>query len=250
MENLENIKIGGLQKLSLIDYPGKLSCTVFLINCPFRCPFCHNKDLVLPELTKNHFQISVEDFFSFLKERRGFLEGVTITGGEPTLYKELLEFCSKIKNLGFLIKLDTNGYNPEMVQNLIDLKLIDYVALDVKAPKEKYGKVIGINDNLFIQRIISNIEKSVEILKQGKIDYEFRTTIIPTLLDKNDILEIAKWIYNVAAGQKLPKYFLQNFVPKNTLSSDFEKINPYPIEYLIEIQKVLSPFFEACQIRK
>jgi len=243
------MRIGGLQKVTLIDFPGKLACTVFLIGCPFRCPFCYNRELVLPELIEKQPRIKKEDFFDFLKEKKGLLEGVCITGGEPTANLDLPEFCQKIKELGFLVKLDTNAYDPEMMKKLIDEKLIDYVAMDVKVPKEKYGKLIGIENEVFVKRIIENIERSVEILKEGKIDYEFRTTMVPTLLEKKDILEIGRWLFSLSPGQKLPKYYLQNFRPEKTIDPKFEKIKPYPNEYLLEIQKALSPFFEVCQIR-
>jgi pyruvate formate lyase activating enzyme len=243
------MKIGGLQKLTLIDFPGKIACTVFLIGCPFRCPWCYNRELVLPELIAKQPEIPEKDFFNFLKEKKGLLEGVAITGGEPTANFDLWDFCQKIKDMGFLVKLDTNGYDPEMMKNLIDNKLIDYLALDVKAPKEKYGKLIGIENKFFVQKIVKNIERSVEILKQSKIDYEFRTTVVPTLLDKEDILKIGRWLSSFSPGQKLPKYYLQNFRPEKTLDPSFEKIKPYPHEYLLEIQKALLPFFEICQIR-
>ena len=247
------MEIGGLQKLTLIDFPGKLAGTVFLIGCPFRCPFCYNLELVMPELIEKHAQrghpISQKEFFNFLREKKGLLEGVCITRGEPTANSDLPDFCQKIKEMGFLVKLDTNGYDPEMMKKLIDEKLIDYVALDVKAPKEKYGKLIGIENRVFVERIIKNIERSVEILKEGKIDYEFRTTVVPTLLEKEDILKIGKWLSSLSPGQKLPKYFLQNFRPEKTLDPSFEKIKPYDNSYLLEIQKAISPFFEVCQVR-
>ena len=247
------MEIGGLQKLTLIDFPGKLAGTVFLIGCPFRCPFCHNLELVLPELIEKHAQrghpISQKDFFNFLREKKGLWEGVCITGGEPTANSDLPDFCQKIKEMGFLVKLDTNGYDPEMMKKLIDEKLIDYLALDVKAPKEKYGKLIGIENEVFVRKIVKNIERSVEILKEGKIDYEFRTTVVPTLLEKEGILKIGKWLSSLSPGQKLPKYYLQNFRPEKTLDPSFEKIKPYTQEYLLEIKIAISPFFEVCQVR-
>jgi len=243
------MEIGGIQKTTLIDFPGKIACTIFLIGCPFRCPFCYNRELVLPELIEKQPRILKEEFFNFLEKKKGLLDGVCITGGEPVANEDLPDFCKKIKEMGFLVKLDTNGYDPEMVKNLIDEKLIDYVALDVKAPKEKYGKLIGIENEIFVAKIVKNIEKMVEILKEGKIDYEFRTTIVPTLLEKSDILEIGKWLSSLSPGQKLPKYFLQNFRPEKTLDPSFEKIKPYENNYLLEIQKALSPFFEVCQLR-
>ena len=231
------MEIGGLQKLTIIDYPGRLACTVFLIGCDFRCPWCYSSELVLPEKIKKQPRVSEKELFDFLKERKGLLEGVALCGGEPTINKKLPELIKKIRKLGYSVKLDTNGSNPKMLKKLIDDKLVDYVAMDIKAPKEKYQKIFG-------KRVkIEDIEKSVKILKEGKVDYEFRTTVTPTILKKEDILEIAKWI----KGAK--KYYLQNFRPEKTIDPKFEKIKPYPQEYLLEIQKAISPFFEACQVR-
>lgn len=231
------MEIGGLQKLTLIDYPGRLAATVFIIGCDFRCPFCYSPELVLPEKIKNQPRILEKDFFDFLKERKGLLEGVVICGGEPTIHQKLPDFCKKIKKLEYLIKLDTNGSNPEMLKKLINKKLIDYVAMDIKAPKAKYSEAAGVKVN------IKKIEESIDILKEGKIDYEFRSTVVPTILEKEDILKIAQWI------GPAKKYYLQNFRPEKTINPKFEKIKPYPQEYLLEIQKVISPFFEICQVR-
>ena len=247
------MQIGGLQKLTLIDYPGKIACTVFLTGCNFRCPWCHNQGLVLPEEIKKQLSISEKDFFGFLKERKGLLEGVVLGGGEPCVSQNLPDFIKKIKKLGFFVKLDTNGSDPEKIEELIDKKLVDYVALDVKAPPEKYAKVIGLENQMFpegmrlnfwAEKIVENIKKSISLLKEGKVDYEFRTTVIPTLLEKRDVLKIARWI----GPDK--KYFLQNFKPEKTIDPEFEKIKPYPQEYLLEIQKAIAPFFEVCQIRE
>ena len=227
--------IGGLQKLTLIDYPGRLAATVFFLGCNFRCPWCYSSELVLPEKIKKQQKISEKELFSFLKERQGLLEGVVICGGEPTINNDLPKFIKKIKKMGYLVKLDTNGSNPKMLKKLIENKLVDYVAMDVKLPKEKYSKILNVD--------VNNIQKSIEILKKSKIDYEFRTTVIPTVLDKKDILKIAKWI----SGAK--KYYLQNFRPEKTLDPKFEKMKPYPDKYLLNIQKAISPFFEICEIR-
>jgi len=245
--------IGGLQKLTLIDYPGKLAATVFLAGCNFRCPWCYSAELVLPEKIKkqlypvksakggakqfNGARISEKEFFNFLESKKGLVEGVVICGGEPLLNKELPKFIKKIKKLKYAVKIDTNGSWPEMLKKLIDEKLVDYVAMDIKAPKEKYSEIVGREMN------IKNIERSVLLLKENKIDYEFRTTIVPSLLKKEDIIKIADWI----SGAK--KYYLQNFRPEKTIDPKFEKIKPYPEEYLLEIQKAISPFFEMCQIR-
>jgi pyruvate formate lyase activating enzyme len=231
------MQIAGLQKLTLIDYPQKLACTVFLAGCNFKCPWCYSKELVLPKEIKRQPKISQKEFFDFLKEKKNFLEGVVLGGGEPSLNQNLPQFCQKIKKLGYLIKLDTNGSRPEILKKLIEKNLIDYVAMDIKAPFLKYSKVVGKKIDL------KKIKKSIEIIKNSGIDYEFRTTVVPTLHTKKDILQIAKDI------KPAKKYFLQNFLPKKTIDPKFEKIKPYPLEYLIEIQKIISPFFEICQIR-
>lgn len=232
------MKIGGLQKLTLIDYPGKIAATVFLMGCNFRCAFCYNSDIVLPEKIKKQNIIPQKDFFNFLKKRRDLLDAVCIGGGEPTIDKDLPSFIKKIKKMGFLVKLDTNGTNPKMLRYLIDKKLVDYVAMDIKAPKEKYDLICQKKVN------IKNIEKSIKILKEGKVDYEFRTTIVPTLHTKEDILQILKWI------RPSKKYYLQNFSPKTTINLKLESVKPYSQDYLLEIQKLIAPFFETCQIRQ
>ncbi len=231
------MKIGGLQKLTLIDFPGKLACTVFLTGCNFRCPWCYSRELVLPEEIKKQPQIPEKDFFAFLSERKKLLEGVVICGGEPTIQKGLPDFIKKIKKMSYAVKLDTNGSNPEMLKKLINKNLIDYVAMDVKLPKEKYPKI-------FKGKVkIKDMEESIKVLKNSKIDYEFRTTIIPTVLKKEDVIKIVKWIKGA------PKYCLQQFRPEKTIDPRFEKIKPYPEKYLLEIQKAISPFFEVCEIR-
>ena len=235
------MKIGGLQKLTLIDYPGKIAATVFCLGCSFRCPWCYNIELVLPEKIKTNPQISESEFFFFLKERKNLLEGVCLSGGEPTIYEDLPEFIKKIRDLGYAVKLDTNGSNPEMLENLIKDNLVDYVAMDIKAPKEKYSELVGGKKN--DQSILENVQKSIDILNENKVDYEFRTTLVPVLLKKEDIIEIARWI------QPAKKYFIQNFQPLKTIDPDFEKIQSYPEEYLVEIQKAIVPFFQICQVR-
>lgn len=250
------MQIGGLQKTTLIDYPGKVACTVFLIGCNFRCPWCYSSELVLPEKMKKQPRISEKEFFEFLKERRGLLEAVTICGGEPTLNKNLSEFIKKIKKLGFLVKLDTNGSNPEMLKGLIKNKLIDYVAMDIKAPigtkmqnakykpqndnsklKNKYEQVTGIKINL------EKIKKSIDIIKNSGGDYEFRTTVVPTIHTKEDILQIVRDI------SPAKKYYLQNFRSEKTLDSKFEKIKSYSDKMLLEIKKEIEGFFEICEVR-
>lgn len=231
------IEIGGLEKSTLIDYPGRVAATIFLIGCNFRCPFCYSAELVLPEKIKEQPRISKKELFDFLKERKGLLEGVVICGGEPTINKDLPDFIKKIKELGYLVKLDTNGSNPEMLKELINERLIDYIALDIKVPREKYSTAAGVKVD------IKKIEKSIEILKKGKVDYEFRITVVPTIHTKDDIIKIAKWL---GFGKK---FYLQNFRPEKTIDPKFEKIKPYSKKYLLEIKKEISSFFETCEVR-
>lgn len=227
------MQIGGLQKVTLIDYPGKIACTVFLIGCNFRCPWCYSSELVVPEKIKKQLKITEKDFFEFLKEKKGLLEGVVICGGEPTMQKDLLKFIRKIKKLGYFVKLDTNGSNPEMLKSLIDKKLIDYVAMDIKAPKEKYLEATNIKVD------VKKIQKSIDILKAGKVDYEFRSTIVPTLHKKEDILKMAKWI----RGAK--RYYLQNFRPEKTIDPKFEKIKPFSQKQLEFLQKKCQKYLRT-----
>lgn len=238
------MKIGGLQKFTLIDYPAKIAATIFTVGCDFRCPFCHNPELVLPEEIKKNSQISEKELFAFLEERRGFLEGICIGGGEPCINEDLPQFCEKIKKMGYLVKLDTNGSRPEMLEILIDKSLVDYVAMDIKAPKEKYQKAAGKKID------IRNIEESIKILKEAKIDSEFRTTVVPNLLKKEDFLEIGQWL------KRGKKYFLQQFRPgeiygerKRTIDSSFSKIKPYSEETLNKFCSILKPYFKICQVR-
>lgn len=199
--------IEGLQKTTLLDYPGKVACTMFTDGCNFRCPFCQNASLVIdkgnliPIESQKNGLYTEEDIFKFLNKRQGILDGVCITGGEPMIQKDLEKFIKKIKDLGFLVKLDTNGSFPERLEKLIDEKLIDYVAMDIKNCREDYGRTIGINNFN-----THNIEKSVDILMQNKIPYEFRTTIVREFHGEEQMRKIGEWIKGAE------QYFLQQFV--------------------------------------
>ena len=191
------MKISGLQKLTLHDYPGKLAATVFLSGCNFRCPFCHNASLVV---NPSVGQIEEDEFFDFLLSRKDRFGAVCVSGGEPTLYSELPSFINRIKEMGFLVKLDTNGYRPSVLRSLVTDGLIDYVAMDIKNSKDSYKKTVGI-ENFDIVPIC----ESVDFLLSGKVDYEFRTTVVRELHSEKDFVAIADWI----GGAK--NYFLQSF---------------------------------------
>lgn len=230
------MRIGGLQKLTLIDYPGKVAATVFLIGCNFRCPYCHNPELIDPQLIERQPEIKESDFLKFLKERKGFLDGVCITGGEPTIHSDIPKFIQKIKKLGFLVKLDTNGSNPEMLENLIKNNLIDFIAMDVKTSISGYKKV-------GVRGITSKINKSVKIIKNSKKDYEFRTTIAPGVVDEKDIIKIGKWL----KGSK--KIALQQFRPEKVLDQNFQNIAPYSLQEIEKMVKILEPYIEKVELR-
>jgi len=228
---------GGLQKTTLVDYPGKVAATVFAVGCNFRCPYCHNPELVLPELIKKQPKITEKEILDFLKKRQELLEGLCITGGEPTIQSDLIDFIKKVKDLGFLIKLDTNGSCPNILNNLIEEKLIDYVAMDIKSPKEKY-KIFSEDEN-----IIEKIDKSIEILKKDKIDYEFRTTLVSDILDEKDILAIVEWI------KSAPNYYLQRFKKDKVLDEKFKNAQPWTEHRTKQLLKKIKPYFSKCNIR-
>lgn len=201
------MKIGGFQKMTMLDFPERVACTVWTYGCNLRCPFCHNASLVIDKAEL----FDEEEIFSYINKRKGVLDGVCITGGEPLLQKDIFDFMKKIKETGLLIKLDTNGAYPDLLKKAIEDGLVDYVAMDIKNSKEKYAQTVGVS-NLDI----TPYEKSVEILKNSGIDYEFRTTIVKELHDLSDIQKIGEWI----KGAK--KYFLQSFVDSgNTIKTGY-----------------------------
>jgi pyruvate formate lyase activating enzyme len=238
--------IGGLEKLTLLDYPDHLAAIIFTQGCNFRCHFCYNPMLVLPQTgmdkknkeEKGFSPLSTEDLFLFLKERFGRLEGVVITGGEPTMHPDLPSFIKKIKDMGYLVKLDTNGTNPEMVKELIKEKLIDYLAMDLKAPLEKYEETVGVNLNW------DNIKKSVKIIMSSGLPYEFRTTVVPGLLVKDDFAKMGKIIKGAA------KWYLQNFKSDTDLvDTSYNKQNGYSAKEMKEFAEIGREFVGLCEVR-
>lgn len=232
--------ITGLQKVSLIDYPSGVCATIFFQGCNFRCPYCYNPKLI--QFSRVKSRISEEEIFIYLKKRRGLIEAVCLTGGEPTLQDGLSNFLRRLKEMGFLIKIDTNGSNPETLNSLLNQNLVDYIALDLKAPLiwKKYRRVINIDN----KEIFDKILKSAELLINSKIDYEFRTTIVPTLLEKDDIREIIRQI----EGAK--KYVLQDFINnKEMVNEEYRNIKPYPKTFLEEMAKEARSYVNECEVR-
>ena len=227
------MKIGGLQKVSLIDYPKEICAIVFTYGCNFRCPYCHNPELV----TGTTKFIDVNEVLEFLKSRIGKLSAVSITGGEPTIHNDLPVFIQQIKSMGYKVKLDTNGTNPDMIKWLINERLIDYIAMDIKAPLEKYEEVVRVKLD------VGNIFNSIKIIMEGEIDYEFRTTVVKNLISKKDILDIADMIHGAKA------YYLQRFVPSKTLDENFLKGSPFSDEEIENIEHTIGKFFDVFSVR-
>ncbi len=195
---------GGFQKLTLLDYPGVVACTVFTKGCNFLCPFCHNAPLVNRIDPSSTF--SDEEILTFLKKRQGILEGVCITGGEPLLHAPLIDFIRAVKALDYRVKLDTNGTKPDYLRELIDAGLVDYVAMDIKNSKEKYPLTAGVD-----ALDLSAIEESIALLLSGRVDFEFRTTVVKEMHEVGDIERIGQWIKGA------PRYYLQGFVDSGDL---------------------------------
>ncbi len=230
------LPIKGLEKMSLIDFPPYQSCVVFVGGCNFRCPYCQNKDLVIGFEEKP--DMDEEEFFKFLMDRKKWLDAVAITGGEPTLYPELAGFIEKIQARGFKVKLDTNGSNPELLKKLVDNSLVDYVAMDIKAPLEKYELAADSNVDK------DKIQQSVELLLSGNVDYEFRTTVVPDFFAEDDAHAIGKWLKNCK------RYVLQQFRnDMGTLNPAYMSARKYPKDDLFFFQKILKQYINDVQIR-
>ena len=227
--------IGGFQKCSMIDYPDKLSAIVFSQGCNFRCPYCHNPELVLP--AKFNVSLKDDEIIGFLKTRIGKLDGVVLTGGEVCLQKDLIQFAEKIKDLGFLIKLDTNGSKPDVVEKFLDKKLVDYFAMDIKTSPKKYK-------DFFASKIsFSSILASIKLIMNSGVEYEFRTTVVKSLLTNEDFIHIGETINGAE------RYYLQKFVVTKLLDENYRTALSYSNTELEEIKSIMGNYVKLVTIR-
>ncbi len=226
--------IAGLQKLSLVDYPGSICSVIFTQGCDFRCGYCQNPDLILPKAKVDHPE---EEVLSFLAERKGMIEGLVITGGEPTIHKDLSDFIEKVKKIGLKIKLDTNGANPDLIEGFIKEEQLDYIALDIKTSLPKYSLVTNMQD------AHSCVSKTIRLMMRARIPYEFRTTCVPGVVDAGDFDEIG------ALVKGADKYCLQQFRVEITLDEKFRTVKPYTPDELKKFKKILSKYIKHVEIR-
>ena len=225
--------IQGLQKMTLLDYPGKVACTVFFGGCDLRCPFCHNRDLVEGPMPA---ALDEEELLAFLAKRRGLLDGVCFTGGEPLLRPQLPQLLSRVRELGFLIKVDTNGGHPQVLRRLVEAGLVDYVAMDVKNSPARYPQTAGVP-----HLDLAPFRESVSFLLEGTVDYEFRTTVVRQFHHRDSFLDIASWL----AGAK--RYFLQAFVDRDTVLCP--GLEPCSREEMEEFARLVRPMIPAVELR-
>lgn len=227
--------IGAIQKTTLVDYPGVVAATIFTQGCNFRCGFCHNPELL--DAKNWGKSIPEKEILSFLKERKNKLKGICITGGEPTIQKDLVSFIKKVKDMGYLVKLDTNGSNPHVLRELLKKKLIDFVAMDIKGPLNKYKEISNSNIDVNV------IKESIELIKNSTIPHEFRTTVVKSQLNTKDILEIGELL----KGSKC--YVLQRFIPSKTQDLSFMKESTYTKEEFDEMRDSLKKMIAEVKIR-
>jgi len=229
------MKIGGLQRFSLIDYPENICAIVFTQGCNFRCPYCHNPELSHSD--RYETLISEEEIFSFLERRRGKLDAVSITGGEPTEQNDLMEFISRIKTMDYLVKIDTNGSHPEILRSLMEKDLLDYIAMDVKAPLDKYKNISRSTIDP------ARIKESIKLIQKSHLSHEFRTTVVKSQLDKNDIVTIATLIKGADC------YVLQKFIPTKVLDQRFLKKGTYSDEEFADMTQAIAKYVRSVIIR-
>lgn len=232
------MKIVGIQKLTLLDYPGKVACTVFLNGCNFRCPYCHNAEL----LGDAEPVMSVEGLLAFLQKRRGILDGVCITGGEPTLHPELAELIRSIRELGFAVKLDTNGYRPEVLGALLGEGLLDYVAMDLKNGPDAYGETVGLP-----AVDLDRVGESIRLLLASGTEFELRTTVVHPLHSAETLTSMANWLLEVTRGRGVPRLFVQPFVDRETVP--MAGLSAPSGEELEQFLGILSPCAERVEVR-
>lgn len=233
--------------MTLIDYPGKIAATVFTVGCNFRCPFCHNPELVAMNWSGGHGLVSEKDFFAFMDTRKGKLDGVCITGGEPTIQPDILNFMKKIKEHGFLVKLDSNGTRPDVLKKAIDDKLVDYLAMDIKSSLENYekaclsGQIAGSEKPMILDK--ERIKLSVDLIRNSGINYEFRTTVVPGIHSYEDFEKIGQWLKGVK------NYNLQAFQNSKVLDEKLMKDHKDANLDLEKIKEMLAGFIEKISIR-
>ena len=227
------MRISGLQKLTLLDYPEVVSCIVFTYGCNFRCPFCHNSSLVSGDFED---EISETEVLDFLKNRKKLLDGVVITGGEPLLHQDIPSFIKRIKDLGYLVKLDTNGTNPDMLKMLVEEKLIDYVAMDIKNSPKEYALASGTD------KFLDNVAQSKSLLLEGHIPYEFRTTVVKGIHTKQSLTSLAEWIKGAE------KYFLQQYKNSENILNP-EGLSAFSEGEMKELLSAILPIIPTCAIR-
>ncbi len=229
------MEIKGIHKTSLVDFPGRISTILFAGGCNLNCRYCYN-----PELVNNSNSLkseSLEDILTFLKKRHGLIDGVVISGGEPTLHKDIKDLINTIKDVPLLVKIDTNGLNPKIIKELLENNIVDYIAIDIKTSPEKYS-------SLTRKRVdFSRIKSTIEIAKESGIDYELRTTCIPDFVTSEDLQKIKDQV-----GQ-VKKYYLQQFVNEITIDTSFKELDPYPVSVLKEFREFVKTFSEICEIR-
>lgn len=235
------IRIVGWSKTTLLDFPGNVASTLFLRGCNFRCPYCHNPELVLPPSGSDPISLDLGEILSYLATYSRMLEGVCLTGGEPLLQGGLPELCRQISGIGLRVKLDTNGSLPERLAPLLDASLLDYVAVDIKGPPDKLSNITGAA--IPQSALVAATEATIGLIQSSAVRYELRTTVVPGLLDARDLIHIGEWL------EGCHRFVLQQFRPGKTLDPLFRDLPPYPPTFLHEQAEALSGFFAECTVR-